>query len=108
MLGLPVLGTEGFATGRRALAESVMDTHDSARAVCCMWDRRLHAATVRDKCTTSDLWEAVGSGLTDAAATAADLCEGGLPRPLPPELDAAIALQDCLDEEMGGWPNTFG
>ena len=106
VLGLPVCGTEGYAAGRRALAESVLHTSGaSTTAVCCMWDRRLAAATVLDKCAASDLWEAVGNGLAEASA---DGVEGGLPRPLPPELDAAIALQDCLDEEMGGWPNTFG
>ena len=24
------------------------------------------------------------------------------------EVHAAVALQSLLDEEMGGWPNTFG
>ena len=108
VLGLPVCGTEGFAAERRALAQSVLHTNGaSTTAACCMWDRRLAAGTVLDKCATSVLWEAVDHRLADAAI-AADRFEDGLPCPLPPELDAAIALQDCLDEEMGGWPNTFG
>ena len=43
-----------------------------------------------------ELWEAVGVPL------------GGSRSKVPPAVQAAAALQTVLDEEMGGWRNTFG
>ena len=102
MLGLPVQGQEAFAAGRAALAESVLHMNangggTAATVYCALWDRRLAAAEVREKCE-SDLWEAVRRGFDVTDTSSAH----------PPQLDAAVALQDCLDKEMGGWPNTFG
>lgn len=111
VFGLPsgdLAPSEDFAVGRRTLAESVLRMHGGsiASAVCCTWDRRLSTAAIHEKCATLDLWEPVCDGL--AAAGAMSAFEGGAARLVPPQLDAAIALQDCLDEEMGGWANTFG
>ena len=74
-----------------------------------MWDRRLTAEEIRHHCSTSDLWESISSALraSDALPDAKGACPSET-APLLPELEAAIALQDLLDEEMGGWPNTFG
>ena len=44
-----------------------------------------------------ELWEAVGVPLL-----------GGSSSKVPPAVQAAAALQTVLDEEMGGWRNTFG
>ena len=44
-----------------------------------------------------ELWEAVGVPL-----------QGGSSSKVPPAVQAAAALQSVLDEEMGGWRNTFG
>lgn len=44
-----------------------------------------------------ELWEAVGVPPL-----------GGSSSKVPPAVQAAAALQSVLDEEMGGWRNTFG
>jgi hypothetical protein len=42
-----------------------------------------------------ELWEAVGVPLDGSSK-------------VPPAVQAAASLQSVLDDEMGGWRNTFG
>mmetsp|Transcript_24971 Transcript_24971/g.67000 ORF Transcript_24971/g.67000 Transcript_24971/m.67000 type:complete len:91 (+) Transcript_24971:313-585(+) len=65
----------------------------------CVWSRRLTEAEVDTNCADNPLWEAIDS---------ARLAERARGTETSAAVMAAITLQDLLDEEMGGWPNTFG
>lgn len=64
----------------------------------CVWARRCTPRVVQEQCSNNALWQEIES----ARPKHQDF------RRMPPAVVAAIALQDLLDEEMCGWPNTFG
>ena len=72
---------------------SVSPSRNDYHAVCVR-EELLSLETARRQLSgpLADLWEQVGE-LSSAAAA---------------DVHAAAVLQDVLDEEMGGWPNTFG
>ena len=58
------------------------------------WDARTTIADARREAADNDQW--VETGVSEVRRRAA------------PHVHAAVALQAALDQEMGGWPNTFG
>ena len=100
-------------SARQSLGDSILQSGALAERGlrCCWWDCDLGADDVLHHCLTSDLWETIRSELfLDRANGGDDHDPMRMPLPLPPAPHhaAAIALQHLLDEEMGGWPNTFG
>ena len=95
VLGLPLLGNGHSQTRfhRRHLAQ-VLARHKAWRPGVryLAWDSQLSPDSALRECLTNMQWSAVGR-----------LDE----KPLSAGTQAAVALQNLLDEEMGGWPNTF-
>ena len=60
----------------------------------CLRDRRVSILEARKEQRENEQWDAVGLIGHAGSASAS--------------IHAAVALQDLLDEETGGWPNTFG
>lgn len=86
----------------RALASAASSAGGGGRAVAavplCAYDGRVTLAAARHEQQTNAQWESVGA-LDGGACSTQQLGAG---------VHAAVALQSLLDEEMGGWPNTFG
>ena len=86
----PLHGCRAFA--HRPLAQSLARTNRDCRFVA--WDARTTLADARREAADNDQW--VETGVSEVRRRAA------------PHVHAAVALQAALDQEMGGWPNTFG
>ena len=106
VLGLPIRGGQNGSRDDVAALQS-MATHLHRQTGSplgavqqCVWRRRMSASEVRSQCTDNALWQEIASAVGD------DCRRGGAG--VAPAAMAAISLQDLLDEEMGGWPNTFG
>ena len=84
---------------------------------CCEWECDLTLDELKHHCATSDHWEQIDTELRESGATPSErdkpVQQGTnkqtcTTRLLLPHQTASIALQHLLDEEMGGWMNTFG
>jgi uncharacterized alpha-E superfamily protein len=94
-------GHKDIALTHHMLALQLQQHSEVASLPLCVWDRQLTAREVRQKCASEELWEAIAEQWpSEWSRRRANAVE--------PSLLAAVALQDLLDEEMGGWPNTFG
>ena len=95
VLALPLRGRHAVPRHvhrlRRALSRTLARAPGGRPHVAVAWDRRLTLADARRESVRNDLWEIDG-------------LDGARVRP---SVQAAVALQDLLDEEMGGWPNTY-
>ena len=100
VLALPLRGRQAVQQhvlrSRRLLSRALLRVGSAAwspRVRLVTWDKRLTLEGARRERLQNDQWEAV-DGLFGSR-----VC---------PSTHAAVALQDLLDAEMGGWPNTFG
>ena len=90
VIAQPMHGCRAFA--HRPLAQSLARINRDCRFVA--WDARATLADARREAADNDQW--VETGVSEVRRRAA------------PHVHAAVALQAALDQEMGGWPNTFG
>lgn len=115
-VGLIVLGSApalDFSSYKEQLIlpESVQAISSNSIS-CCEWECNLTLEEVRYHCSTSDHWENVSTALNGSGTMLAKELQERTNQPshtlLLPHHAAAIALQHLLDEEIGGWMNTFG
>lgn len=123
LVGLPMRRRAGYAYAatdadhrrhRRSLARLLLRAVPSLarRAKLCGWDTRMALSEARHEQLTNEQWEGIG-GLDAGAPWSARVPRGrpvsaACPWRVCAGAHAAVSLQSLLDEEMGGWPNTFG
>jgi hypothetical protein len=98
IVALPLRGRQSvqqLVLRSRRLLGRALSRAGFTRPQCRMmaWDRRLTLDAAQREQRRNELWQI--DGLMHS-------------RTIRPSTHAAVALQDLLDEEMGGWPNTFG
>lgn len=98
IVALPLRGRQSvqqLVLRSRRLLGRALSRAGFTRPQCRMmaWDRRLTLEAAQREQRRNELWQI--DGLMHS-------------RTIRPSTHAAVALQDLLDEEMGGWPNTFG
>lgn len=98
IVALPLRGRQSvqqLVLRSRRLLGRALSRAGFTRPQCRMmaWDRRLTLDAAQREQRRNELWQI--DGLMHS-------------RTIRPSTHAAVALQDLLDDEMGGWPNTFG
>jgi hypothetical protein len=93
---------------RQSIAESILQNGAFKSEGLCLtsWECSLTQEDILHHCATNDLWENISVDLESEAVPPSP--DQSMPMPLRPHQEAAIALQHLLDEEIGGWANTFG
>ena len=90
----------------RALARAA-PTLFARAGLGCAWDKQLSMREARREQRKSEQWDSIGcpdAGRPWAARGGGVRAE----RRVGAGVHAAVSLQTFLDEETGGWPNTFG